>query len=91
MSERPPSRLLATSLRWLLLAAIHAYRLLLGPFLGGACRFDPSCSAYAEQAILRHGAIRGAWLAGARVLRCHPLQPGGFDPVPGGKRGGDGA
>lgn len=67
----------------LLLLLIEGYRLVLGPWLGGQCRFHPSCSAYAREAIERHGAWRGARLAAARVLRCHPWHPGGWDPVPG--------
>jgi hypothetical protein len=61
---------------------IHAYQLLLAPFAGGACRFQPSCSTYAMEAIARHGAVRGSWLALRRVSRCHPLSRPGFDPVP---------
>jgi putative membrane protein insertion efficiency factor len=67
---------------WLLLAAIHAYRLLISPSLAPACRYEPSCSAYASEAIQRHGPLRGSWLALRRLLRCHPLRAGGFDPVP---------
>lgn len=65
-----------------LLLAVEAYRMTLAPLLGGHCRFLPSCSAYAEQAILRHGAGRGLRLALGRLLRCHPFRPGGPDPVP---------
>jgi putative membrane protein insertion efficiency factor len=65
-----------------LLAFVAAYRLLLSPFLGTNCRFYPSCSAYASEAIETHGALRGAWLAVRRILKCHPWHPGGFDPVP---------
>jgi putative membrane protein insertion efficiency factor len=65
-----------------LLAFISAYRLLLSPFLGANCRFYPTCSAYAAEAIETHGALRGAWLAVRRILKCHPWHPGGFDPVP---------
>jgi putative membrane protein insertion efficiency factor len=61
---------------------IEGYRLLLSPLLGGFCRFEPSCSLYAIEALKRHGARRGAWLAGRRLLRCHPFRPGGYDPVP---------
>ena len=66
----------------LLLGAIRAYRYLLSPWWGGACRFTPTCSAFAEEALERHGAARGTWLAFKRVGRCHPWCAGGFDPVP---------
>jgi putative membrane protein insertion efficiency factor len=65
-----------------LLLLIEAYRLTLSPLLGGFCRFEPSCSRYAEEAVRRHGARRGSALALRRLLRCHPFRPGGFDPVP---------
>jgi putative membrane protein insertion efficiency factor len=65
-----------------LLLLIDAYRVALAPLLGGHCRFWPSCSAYAEEAIQRHGARRGAALAVRRLLRCHPFTAGGLDPVP---------
>jgi uncharacterized protein len=61
---------------------IHAYRYAVSPLLGPRCRFYPSCSAYALEAIDRHGAAYGSWLALRRLLRCHPLHPGGLDPVP---------
>ena len=64
-------------------AAVQAYQLLLSPLLGGACRFEPSCSSYAITAFRRHGLLRGGWLAIRRVTRCHPFGPHGFDPVPG--------
>ena len=66
----------------LLLAAIRGYRYLLSPWWGGACRFQPTCSVFAEEALQRHGAARGTWLAFKRVGRCHPWCAGGFDPVP---------
>ena len=66
----------------LLLGLITAYRYLLSPLLGPSCRFYPTCSAYAAEAIDTHGALRGSWLAGKRILKCHPWHPGGFDPVP---------
>ncbi len=77
-------------MRTFLLALIRAYRYLLSPWLGGHCRFHPTCSAYALEAIERHGALRGGWLALRRVARCHPWHPGGLDPVPepGGRRHG---
>lgn len=66
----------------MLLAALAAYRYLFRPLLGANCRFYPSCSDYATEAIERHGALRGVLLALGRVSRCHPWHPGGFDPVP---------
>lgn len=66
----------------LLVALIRLYQLVLSPFLGGACRYVPSCSAYAREAIERHGALRGSWLAVRRLLRCHPFGGSGLDPVP---------
>jgi hypothetical protein len=67
----------------LLILLIQAYRLLLKPWLGNACRFEPTCSAYALEALRRHGAARGALLSGWRLARCHPWCDGGLDPVPG--------
>lgn len=61
---------------------MRAYQAVLSPFLGGACRFYPSCSQYALVAIENHGAGRGAWLSLRRLLRCQPFSAGGFDPVP---------
>jgi putative membrane protein insertion efficiency factor len=69
-------------MKTLLLAALRAYQYLLRPLLGANCRFYPSCSDYAREAIERHGAGAGAWLALRRVARCHPWHPGGYDPVP---------
>jgi putative membrane protein insertion efficiency factor len=61
---------------------VHGYRLALSPFARGACRFHPSCSAYALEAIERHGTVRGILLTLRRLARCHPLGASGFDPVP---------
>jgi putative membrane protein insertion efficiency factor len=72
-----------TLLARLLTAAIVAYRRYLSPALPARCRFYPSCSAYALEAVAQHGAIRGSGLAIWRLLRCHPFHPGGYDPVPG--------
>jgi uncharacterized protein len=68
--------------RWLLLLFVRFYQIFFSPFLGGACKFYPSCSRYAQEAIATHGARRGAWLALKRLLRCRPFTKGGFDPVP---------
>lgn len=61
---------------------IRAYQLLLSPFLGTRCRFEPSCSHYAQDAIETHGVISGSWLTFRRLLRCHPFGSSGYDPVP---------
>lgn len=76
-------------LRWLvsipaqlLIALIKAYRLILSPWIGRACRFEPTCSMYTQQAIEQFGAIKGIWLGARRIGRCHPWCEGGYDPVP---------
>ncbi len=69
-------------MRAILIALIRVYQLFVSPLLGNHCRFYPSCSQYAREAIARYGALRGGWLAIRRVLRCHPWHPGGVDPVP---------
>jgi putative membrane protein insertion efficiency factor len=66
----------------LLILGIRAYQRLISPFLPRTCRFVPSCSEYAAQAIQAHGPLRGTWLALRRLSRCHPFHPGGYDPVP---------
>jgi putative membrane protein insertion efficiency factor len=65
-----------------LIALIAGYRYFLSPLLGRSCRFFPSCSEYAAEALERHGTLRGSWLAARRIARCHPWHPGGYDPVP---------
>jgi len=79
----PHARLLYWStMKAVLLALIDGYKLLLSPFFGSQCRFYPSCSSYAREAIEVHGSIKGTWLAVMRILRCGPWHPGGPDPVP---------
>lgn len=68
--------------RWLALFFVRAYQVFLGPFFGGNCKFEPSCSHYAHQAIERFGVVRGIWLGAKRLLRCRPFSAGGYDPVP---------
>ncbi|MDR2092747.1 MAG: membrane protein insertion efficiency factor YidD [Azoarcus sp.] len=68
--------------RRFLLALIRGYQLGISPLLGPRCRFYPSCSDYAREAIALHGVRKGGWLALTRILRCHPWHPGGVDPVP---------
>lgn len=70
-------------LKALLLAPIRFYRRYISPLTPPSCRYHPTCSTYAVQAIEHHGAVRGGWLAFTRVMRCHPFHPGGYDPVPG--------
>ena len=73
----------ATSVpRQVLVALIRGYQRVLSPALPPSCRFHPSCSQYALEAVSRYGALRGVWLAARRLARCHPFHPGGFDPVP---------
>jgi len=71
---RLPSRLLT--------AFIRGYQRFVSPAFPPSCRFHPSCSQYALEAVTRHGALRGGWLAARRLARCHPFHPGGYDPVP---------
>ena len=81
----PGRRLLRMVLRlpaYVLILAIRIYQVLLSPMLPAACRYQPSCSAYAVEAVERYGALRGGWMAAKRIGRCHPFRPGGYDPVP---------
>lgn len=71
-----------TPAAWLLALPVRAYRLLASPWVGHSCRFQPTCSAYALEALARHGALRGGWLALRRIGRCHPWGGSGHDPVP---------
>jgi putative membrane protein insertion efficiency factor len=69
-------------MRAVLLVLLLAYQYAIRPLLGANCRFYPSCSDYAREAIERHGAGKGSWLSARRLARCHPYHPGGYDPVP---------
>lgn len=70
-------------------ATVVAYQWTLRPFIGSHCRFHPTCSNYALEALAAHGSLRGSVLAGARILRCNPWHPGGYDPVPPSRAGRD--
>ena len=70
-------------MKHLLIVLLKVYRLVVSPLYGNVCRYYPSCSAYALRAVEVHGAVKGSWLAGRRLLRCHPWAAGGYDPVPG--------
>lgn len=69
-------------MRRIVRGAIRFYQLALSPLVGPACRFYPSCSHYALEAVARFGVLRGGWLSARRLARCHPFHPGGYDPVP---------
>jgi putative membrane protein insertion efficiency factor len=69
-------------MRSILILTIRLYREWISPFFPATCRYEPSCSAYAGEAVRRHGARRGAWMTVRRILRCHPFHDGGYDPVP---------
>jgi putative membrane protein insertion efficiency factor len=75
-----------TPITRLLRTLVRAYQLVLSPYLGGQCRYLPTCSAYAIEALETHGGAKGSWLALRRIARCHPLGGSGYDPVPGQER-----
>jgi uncharacterized protein len=72
-----------TPLAWVFALPVRAYRVVLSPWVGHYCRYQPTCSAYALEALDRHGAVKGLWLTLRRIGRCHPLGSSGYDPVPG--------
>jgi uncharacterized protein len=76
------TRAIAAVPRTALILLVRAYQIALSPLLPASCRYYPSCSAYAVEALERHGALRGGWLTLRRLARCNPLRPGGYDPVP---------
>ncbi|MBL4692482.1 MAG: membrane protein insertion efficiency factor YidD [Magnetovibrio sp.] len=80
MSRLAPA--LTRALTWIFRVLIMGYQWLVSPILGGNCRYHPTCSSYALQALEQHGPFKGAWLGVKRILRCHPWHDGGFDPVP---------
>jgi len=77
--------------KYVLIGLLRLYRLLISPLYGQVCRYYPSCSAYALEAVTVHGSVRGSWLAARRLARCHPWAPGGVDHVPPPRRSGRGA
>jgi len=79
---KTPVRFFRAGVLFLLLLPIHIYRYFISPFTPASCRFYPSCSAYAKEALHRHGACKGAWLTLKRLARCHPFGGSGHDPVP---------
>jgi putative membrane protein insertion efficiency factor len=78
----PPNRERLTGPQRAVLGLLTLYKVLFSPMFSGSCRFQPSCSSYAREAVIRHGVVHGAWLAARRLARCHPLGSSGFDPVP---------
>ncbi len=73
-------RRLVGAISWLLITAVRCYQAVLGPLLGGSCRFSPTCSQYFILAVEKHGPLRGGWKGVRRILRCHPFGSGGHDP-----------
>jgi hypothetical protein len=72
----------SAALQWLIIKLIRGYQIFISPVIGQRCRFTPTCSHYAIQAIILHGIVKGSWLAGSRLIKCQPLSKGGYDPVP---------
>ncbi|PTX00326.1 hypothetical protein C8N33_11032 [Pararhodobacter aggregans] len=86
MCPRPPPprpRPLTSPAAWAVSLPVRAYRLLLSPWVGHGCRYQPTCSAYALEALALHGAVKGSWLTARRIASCHPWGGQGYDPVPG--------
>jgi putative membrane protein insertion efficiency factor len=73
---------LSKTLAWPLIQLVRLYRLAISPWLGSNCRYDPTCSSYAIEALQKHGVLKGSWLAAKRIARCHPWGGSGSDPVP---------
>ncbi len=67
---------------WIAIGLIRFYQLVISPLIGPRCRFTPTCSQYAIEALMSHGLVKGGWLSGKRLLKCHPLNDGGYDPIP---------
>lgn len=82
---------LSRAVTWALLGLVYGYRYTLGPLMGGQCRFQPTCSQYALDALRAHGAMKGSWLTACRLARCHPLGGSGYDPVREAGRGESGS
>ena len=78
----PLVRVASGAARWAAIALVRGYQLFVSPLFPAACRYIPTCSTYAVEAIERYGVVRGGWLAAKRIARCHPFRPGGSDPVP---------
>lgn len=73
---------ISSALQWLIIKIIRGYQIFISPMIGQRCRFTPTCSHYAIQAIISHGIVKGCWLAGRRLIKCQPFSEGGYDPVP---------
>ena len=82
MSVRASDVLRYVRPRQLMILAVRGYQVSISPLLPASCRYHPSCSSYAIEALERHGALRGGWMAAKRILRCNPFVAGGYDPVP---------